>query len=85
MPGRILDVIWIDGPMRFELSTAVVVAADVVERDAALPQLWHDVRRKRGDAVEARDGFGDAAGEEVVDGPIQQRARVAAALTRQRC
>ena len=37
MPGGILDVVGIDRAVRLELLAAVVVAADVVQHDPALP------------------------------------------------
>ena len=39
VPGRVLDVVGIDRAVRLELLAAVVVASNVIERDAALPEL----------------------------------------------
>ena len=42
MPRRVFDIVGIHGAVGFELRTAVLVSAGVIERDSALPELWRN-------------------------------------------
>mgnify|MGYP003508517772 CR=1 FL=1 len=59
--------------MHFELLAAVVVAAGVVERDAALPQVRGVGRRESGEGIELGGGLRQATGREVRNGAIEHR------------
>ena len=75
VPRRILDVVCIDGPMRFELLAAVSVTTCVVERDPALPEIRRFRGGDAGQIIECGDRFGDAALRELRDGAVEQRPR----------
>ena len=56
MPRGVLYIVRIYSPVRFELPAAIAVAACIVERDAALPQLRRLVRNQLGGLVERHRG-----------------------------
>ena len=59
MPGRVFDVVGIDGLVQFKLSPALVEFAGVIVANAALPELRRDRRVELGRAVEVPNRFGD--------------------------
>jgi hypothetical protein len=61
VPGGVLDVVRIHGAVRFELGAAVLVAAGVVERDPALPELGLNVRGELHQVIEASRRLGNSA------------------------
>src|SRR5712691_5479639 len=75
MPRGVFHVVGVDGAVRFELRAAVLIAAGVIERDAALPELGSLVGDELGQSVESNDRFGDVAASEIGHGAVENRLR----------
>ena len=71
VPSRVLDVVGIDRAVRLELLAAVVVASNVIERDAALPEFRRCVWNQRGDAIETGDRLLYSSREEICNRPVE--------------
>ncbi len=57
MPGGILDVLWVDGLVKLELSRSLFVLVGVIVSDAALPVLGRQVGLQLDLSIEVSDGL----------------------------
>src|SRR5262245_3519387 len=73
MPGRILDVGWIDRVVRRELRGTFVVASEKIQPDPPLPENGRRSRHEHDEPIEIRDRFGDPAGAEVRFRAVDER------------
>src|SRR6184192_343735 len=73
MPGGIFDVVRIYQPVHFELLTAFLIPAGVVECDSALPDLGGGARGQPRQIVEPSHRFRDAAAQEISERAIENR------------
>ena len=80
MPGSVLDVVGVDSAVRLELLAAVLVAADIVQHDPALPQLGCRVWFQRGDPIETGSRFFETAVLEIGNRAIEDRSSVSRRL-----
>ena len=75
MPGHVLGVGRVDGAMGRELPGAILVAALVVEGDAALPEPRHRLGEQCSQFVEPVYRLSHSTVHEVGDGTIEDRLR----------
>jgi hypothetical protein len=75
MPDRVLDIVRIDRSMRLELGSAVVPSLRVVERDTALPEIWHPVGIHLDETIEPFQRHLDPSRRELRDGDVARGGR----------
>ena len=75
MPGGVFNVVRIYGTVGFELGATVLVAADIVERDAALPELRDVAGDEPGEVIKPGGRLRKVAILEIGDGTIEDCLR----------